>query len=78
MLAICPLLLSAVFSAQFPGVSSVGTDEEGTQAIFELGDQVFQNGSRTLFGSRFKGRSRVTMLPREPGPFPSQSSYDSF
>lgn len=37
MLAICPLLLSAVFSAQLLEASPVGADEEGTQAILELG-----------------------------------------
>lgn len=45
MLDIFALLLSAVFSAQLPGASPVGADEEGTQAMLELGAQVFQNGS---------------------------------
>lgn len=37
MLAICPVLPSAVFSVQLPGVSPVGANEEGIQAMLELG-----------------------------------------
>lgn len=62
--AICLLLLSAVCSAQFPGTSPVGADEVGTQAMFELGARVFQNGPLALFGLRFKGRFKVTMFPQ--------------